>query len=181
MRYCLVILWLLVSCCFACAQDDRGGVVIYGQKHAFTLSAPQGWVLDSTAGKSDGLQAVFYPKGGSWADSEAVMYVNTSPRQGDPPETLKSLIQKDVDEFKGAVVTNLAGLPLAGGRLAIVRQFTAKEGGNIEAVAYLEEKTVFVMLVLSSRNQAAFDAAYPAFKELVTGYTFLTTDVEHRK
>ena len=50
------------------SKNDKGANsgIIYGENHAFTLTAPTGWVLDNTSGAKQGLQAVFYPEGSSW-------------------------------------------------------------------------------------------------------------------
>ena len=77
---------LALACCFlaalvgaAAAKLQQG--LVYGASHAFYVEAPQGWILDNTAGVNQGLHAVFYPGGSRWEDAAAVIYVNTAPRE----------------------------------------------------------------------------------------------------
>src|SRR6185295_8947918 len=69
-----LIVALMLFCTVAAAQNDSG--IIYGKNYSFALMAPKGWVLDTTSGRQQGLQAVFYPNGSSWKNGAAVMYAN---------------------------------------------------------------------------------------------------------
>src|SRR5437660_9954517 len=51
------------------AQNKYPGGIVYGPKAAFSISSPDGWVLDNEPGLEQGLPSVFYPTGGSWADA----------------------------------------------------------------------------------------------------------------
>src|ERR1017187_9021755 len=66
--------------------------LIYGKNHAYWLTAPKGWILDNKSGVSQGLFAVFYPQGSSWAKSSVVMYTNTSSKEEKGQETLRQMI-----------------------------------------------------------------------------------------
>ena len=71
MRYSLTsllfeILLLCSAPVFAQGPQPGGTGLIYGTNHAFTLTAPKGWVLDNEAGDPGGIYAGFYREGGTW-------------------------------------------------------------------------------------------------------------------
>jgi hypothetical protein len=165
------------------AQTPGGAGIVYGSGHAFAIEAPDGWVLDNAAGKSQGLQAVFYREGSDWVSAKGVMYTNAATK-GKGPETLQELIDYDVAQFRARApqLKVTAGHDLAtGSGKAVVRLFEGDEHGNFEAVAYIDEKSTIVMLVLTARTRELFEKEYPSFEKLVGSYEFLTTDVRIQK
>lgn len=161
------------------AQTPGGAGIVYGTGHAFAIQAPEGWVLDNAAGKGQGLQAVFYREGSDWGSAKGVMYTNAAvKRKGQA--TLQELIDYDMGQFRQRApklkMTAREDLPTRSGK-AVVWQFEGDEHGNFEAVAYIDEKTAIVMLVLSARTRELFDQEYPSFEKLVGSYRFLTADV----
>jgi hypothetical protein len=180
MRYNIVLLFFfLVSTSFAQTDSsDGGGGIVYGSDHAFIISAPKGWVLDNSSGVSQGLYAVFYPKGGSWEQSPAVMYANTASRKSKDNETVVKLIEYDSNQFKSnhpeVKIGDLPSLRTKNEKSAIVKTFAYTQ---YEAVAYIEEETIIAMIVLTTRTEEQFNNALPAFRELVSSYLFITKDV----
>jgi len=175
---------ILLVCTAVVAQDDSG--IIYGKNYSFALSAPKGWVLDTTSGRQQGLQAVFYPNGSSWKNGAAVMYASVVQKTDPTKESLESVIANDVAGFKkdspnlkivdaDAILTRTDAR--SKDKKATVRHFTGDSNGNSEAVAYVDEGNLVVMLVLSARSQKDFDGSLPAFKEFVGSYFFLGAKV----
>ena len=184
MRYTLLS-WLAAALTLAAnasvAQTTGGAGIIYGAHHAFTVEAPPGWVLDNQAGQSSGLVAVFYRTGESWEHGTAVMYVNTSsPDSGEAADPLRVIADDSahfVSEAPAISIRSAPSLRTSDGRVAYVRYFAGGPSGRYEAVAYVAEKTLTPMIVLTARTQAAFEAALPAFAQLVRSYWFMTSDV----
>jgi len=182
MRYSLILLcFFLVCTSFAQTANDStdgGAGIVYGKDHAFSISTPKGWVLDNSSGVSQGLHAVFYPKGGSWQKSPAVMYANTASRKSEDNETVEKLITYDIGQFKSnhpnVKINDLDSLLTKDKKKVIVKTFAYSQ---YEAVAYIEEETIIAMLVLTTRTEEQFKNAIPAFKELVSSYFFMTKDV----
>ena len=177
---------LLVAQILCAAQKEfGGGGIVYGDEHSFLIEAPTGWVLDNRTGVSQGLHAVFYPKGSSWSKAPAVMYATTVNKKKEAVTTPQQLIAIDLAKFKKTnpkiVMTEGRPLKTEDGKTALVRLFKGDQWGNIEGVAYIDEKAVVAILVLSSRNQAAFQEALPAFEKLVASYRFFTDDVRMPK
>jgi hypothetical protein len=173
----IALLMILAAADPARGATDRSPGLIYGEGFSFLVAPPEGWVLDNRAGVDQGLQAVFYPEGKSWKNSPAVMYVNTGQRtQG---ETLDQFIAGEIADFKkecgpNASVEPRPALALEAGATAPVRWFTGDRWGNREAVAYIDAPNVFVLIVLTARKQADFEAALPAFRSLVASWHFVS-------
>ncbi len=160
--------------------DSLSTGLIYGKEHAFLLSAPNGWVLDNSSGLSQGIQAVFYPKGGSWNNSNTVMYANTASKSSEGNETIEKLIEYDLENFKkrGALVVKDTTITLErSDNKAILKYFDDSNYGNYEIVAYIDEEKIVALIVLSSRDKAEFSEAIPKFIELLNSYVFVTKDV----
>lgn len=174
---------LASGCAFSRGASPDNSGLVYGESYAFLVSAPRGWVLDNQTGASNGLQAVFYPEGSSWQNASAIMYVNVAQRKA--KDELDSFITADLEKFrKGSQdlqATPGVAIETADKKLAQVRHLSGDEWGNSEAVAYVQENTVFVMIVLSGRTLPSYQAALPAFTELVKSYKLMTEEVRVRK
>ena len=164
----------------ASAQENTG--ILYGDGHTYSLSAPKGWVLDNASGVDQGLHAVFYPEGGSWDGSPVVMYTNVA-RLGIPDQgTLEEVIANDITSMReGAPLLKVEKLDAitttAQERKAIVYRFSGDPNGNHEAVAYIGEVGIAVLIVMTARNKKLFQKNLKAFEELVKSYWWITTDV----
>ena len=166
-------------------EEELNQGLIYGEDHSFWLAAPKGWVLDNQAGVSHGLHAVFYPKGSTWANATVVMYANVAHKGKKGEETLQTLMDGDVARFRERapklVVKRAKDLTTKDKKKAVVRHFSGDAWGNSEAVAYIDEKKVIVILVMTSKTKKGFEASLPAFAELVGSYAFFTGDVRGLK
>jgi len=164
------------------STKKQRAALIFGERHALTVRAPEGWVLDTRSGQGQGLQAVFYPQGDRWAKSPAVMYCQVVARGRDIADRA-AMIQYDQERFRSsspsAVVTTGDSIMIPGGRRAPVRNFAGGARGTFEQVAYIEEKSVIVLVVLSCRSSELFQSSIPAFRQLVGSYQFLADDQEN--
>lgn len=155
--------------------------LIFGRTFALTVRAPQGWTLDSRAGRKQGLQAVLYPVGSSWEESPTVMYCQVLGR--DATHDRQAVIDADIQAYRNgaptALVLEQSELPVAKGEPALVYRFAGGARGTIEETAYLNERTVVVLFVLSSRDTAAFRTSLDSFHDLVSSYSFLADDAEN--
>jgi hypothetical protein len=147
-----------------------GGGIVYGREIGIGVSAPNGWIFDNKSGVSQGLHAVIYPEGSSWASSSQMMYVNISKME--PGETLENFIQGDIDRFvknsPNLKVEKMNSLTIQGGIKAEVRQFTGDKWGNHERIAYAQKGSSVAMYVLSSKTKDGYEKSINAFEEMVT-------------
>lgn len=165
------------------APAERKALVIEGDDHLFMVSTPIGWVIDDTSGMGSRIRCVFYPKGQKWATAPTVMYVNPLHGFAAKERKFSMLISDDVREFlkrspKGRVM-DAGNLPTAAsGKQAVVRYFSEDGGPPHEAVAYVPEKQLVMLIVLQSRTPQGFQAALPAFRDLVSTYAWVGTNRE---
>jgi len=185
----LTALSILVILSIAYAQKAKGNGdfsvgLVYGKGHAFFISAPEGWVLDNSSGVKQGLCAVFYPKGATWQGSPVVMYVHSVTRR--PNENVDDFIKEDVRQFKKKGSSDLKvvasdAIKTKDGNVAQVRIFTGDRWGNSEAVAYISENKIFVIIAFTSRTLEGYKKYFGAFQSLVGSYQFVTEDVHIEK
>lgn len=176
----LIISSLSFSQTLSDSSQELGAGIVYGSDHAFSLKAPEGWVLDNSSGVSQGLHAVFYPRGGSWQNSPAVMYAHPVSKKSKGNETIEKVIAYDVAQYKksSAKISDSPPIKTGDNKIAKVKIFASS---NYEAIAYIEEKTVTVILALTSQTQKDYQTSFSAFQELVKSYMFLTTNVNVSK
>lgn len=159
------------------AQLNSG--IIYGANYAFGLTAPDGWVLDNESGVSQGLYAVFYPRGGSWGRSLAGMYANGLQKDSSGNETIEKIIAADTIHFRknypNVIFASSPNMNLSKSKQAKIVCFTYS---NYEAVAYIDEVKTVSIIVLTARDEKSFNDAFSAFQQLVSSYCFLATDIK---
>lgn len=176
------LFFLAVSAAYGQIDTAAGkAALIFGRTFALTVRAPRGWTLDSRAGRAQGLNAVLYPTGSSWDESATVMYCQVLGR--DAKRDRQSVIEGDLQAYRNgaptAVVALQSEIPVTKGGPALVQRFAGGARGTIEETAYLEERTVVVLFVLSSRDTSSFQHALDSFKDLVSSYSFLADDAEN--
>lgn len=165
------------------AKVDDGNTLtlLYGDDHAFGIIVPPGWTVDDTSGLGSKLRVVLYPKGQAWHTAPTVMYVSSIHPPKGVRRTLRQTVEGDVAQFKKKAprgkVSAQPAIPTAGPTSAEVRWFAPDGGAATEAVAYVPEADVTVLLCLSSRDGAGFQRALPAFQSLVRGYRFVAANL----
>jgi hypothetical protein len=168
----------------AAAHDTttRRAVVIEGDNHLFMISAPDGWVLDDTSGMGSRIRCVFYRKGEQWATAATVMYVNPLHGYGAKARTVSALIAEDEKSFRQrsprGKVTEGGTIQTTGKKTAVVRYFSNDGGPAHEAVAYVPEAELVMLLVLSSKTSGGFQGALPAYREMVQSYAWVASNAE---
>lgn len=157
--------------------DYTQGTIIPGRQVSFVLKEPAGWVLDTQAGRAEGVDAVLYPEGSSWKNAVAVMYARVV-RKDETQDTVAKVIDNDVAEFmklsKESKVSDASTLQTRDRKQAVVKMFYDAANKNHESVAFIDESKVVVILALSSRDKGEYEKALPAFQALVGSYLVFT-------
>src|SRR5213082_3550757 len=99
-RFLLCLVAVSLPCSFSFSQGYPGGIV-YGSKTAFSIAAPEGWVLDNQAGAEQDLPCVLYPKGSSWADAKTIMYAKIASTQYEDVNEFVAWAIKGMEEVHG--------------------------------------------------------------------------------
>ena len=148
--------------------------LVYGKQHAFSLTSPPGWILDSKSGRANGMQIVFYRRGTNWKSAIEVMYANGDDMADSEAVALDRYIADDVASFRQrdprVEVHTAVPLPTHDGVAAEVREFLSDAHQTYDAVAYVAAPRAVITLVLSARTRAALRNAYPDFRRLVGTY-----------
>jgi hypothetical protein len=111
------------------------------------------------------------------------MYVNPLHGLGLKTRTLQTLMAQDEKAFKQRAprgrITDGGTLPTgAANKTARVRYFAESGGRPQEAVAYVAEKGLVMLVVLSSRTPEGFQKSLPAYRELVQSYAWVGSNAE---
>jgi hypothetical protein len=168
----------------AAPQDTatRKALVIEGDNHLFMVSAPEGWVLDDTSGMGSRIRCVFYRKGEKWNTAATVMYVNPLHGYGAKTRTVSALMAEDEKSFRNKAprgkVSDGGTIQTTGKKTAMVRFFSYDGGPAHEAVAYVPEAELVMLLVLSSKTPEGFQGALPAYREMVSSYAWVASNAE---
>ena len=154
--------------------------MVHGDNHSFLVCPPEGWVVDDSSGLGSRIRVVFYPNGQKWQTADVVMYANPLHQNKTAPRPLREMIARDVDQFRRqspkARVTEVQAVTTIAKKTAEVRFFSPEGGLPTEAVAYVPEDDLVMLLVLNARTAAAFQGALPAFRWLVTNYQYIGSD-----
>ena len=176
------MLWMSLSVaqCFAGSLGGDAGL-IYGPGHTYWVAAPEGWVLNLTAGRAHGMLAVFYRDGETWDTATAFMYVRTAvPDSGEVADHLMVAREDSIwfaRESREVSITGAGPIKLKNGQQAPVYHFSGSIVADFEAAAYIPEATITPIVVLAAPSLEVFEQALPAFEQLVQSYEFLTKNV----
>lgn len=159
------------------AITERGTGIILGSNHAFSLTAPEGWVLDNESAVQQGVHALFYPKGSTWKDSIVAAYARARPKT-DRIDTADAAAEEVIKDFVANGNPNYTGkrvksVKTASGKEAVIYHFWGDQWGNSEAAAYVVESKTINFVTLTARQPAEFKKALPAFEQLVASYEFV--------
>ena len=181
-RKLIIILWLCILLCSAAAfaQQEEGGGIVYGPEIGVLVSAPKGWIFDAKSGVSQGLYAVMYPVGSTWANSKIMMYVTIVISHD---SSLEAFIAGDIERFKknspNIVVEKAEPISVTGGSVAEVRLFSGDKWGNYECVAYVSKGKSVAVYVLSSKNKEGLLKNLDVFRTMVSKSALM--DVKFQK
>ena len=96
--------------------------------------------------------------------------------------TLKDAIKSDQKDFQekspGITIKSGKMIPIASGKKVPVQQFLKDRFGNYEAVAYVDEEKVIVLLAHSSNNLKEYKKSYKNFEKLIQSYRFFDNVIE---
>jgi len=180
MKY-IVIAAIFVSFAANAGITEGGRGILFGEDHAFAVTAKKGWILDNQSAVQQGLHMVFYPKGRTWANSPVIIYGRSIPTR--QTATIKEQVAQTVSDFRNngsPKHTSNAKLPLtlAGERSAEVYHYAGDQWGNFEAAAYIQETDTINFLVFSAKTKEAFEKHLMDFQRIASSYQNLYTAPE---
>lgn len=173
---------LLVACGSAFAQKQYPGGIVYGPKAAFTISAPEGWVLDNESGANQGLPCVLYSKGESWADARTVMYAKIAGTKFEDVNAFVASAIKEMEKTHGKPKEKIVSGKTADGHAYFINEYPAtKNYSQWERVAYVQLPKAVAYIVLSSRDEASYHKDAPALQEVLKTFVYLEPKTEKKE
>lgn len=176
--------WLLFAAAFAsvsgqCAPGTGRVALIHGVGHAFTITAPAGWVAQAGYPQQPA-PAVLYREGQSFADAPSVMYVTTWTADSignlpTPEEALRSDSANFRRKMPKIAIQAIPPMQIGDGRKALLRKYVGGGYGSIDIVAYVREprQRVTPAFSLSARTELDLEEALPSFFALLRSYRVL--------
>jgi hypothetical protein len=147
---------------------------VHGSDHCFHFATPPGWVADAQVAKKHGVPFAFYPSGGSWADSQTVMYARVAkPRS--KTKSVEAQVEQTLADFRdngspGIKATKVGNVKGAAGATGELYQFTGDQWNNTELVAYFAGRETVNFFVMTSRAPADFEARRKGLTQLAESY-----------
>jgi len=169
--FIVLILIALPSICLSAEDTQQMSGLVYGKGYSFWIDSPKGWVLDPQTAKEYGISVVLYQKGFSFRNAPAVMYTNTLTTNENVQDAMKHEADTYKNKHEGIQISSRPDIQTKDKKIAHVQYYKGqKQDQTDEAVAFIQEKGFYALLVLSAQTERAFEEAYPAFEQLVKSY-----------
>jgi hypothetical protein len=155
-------------------QDTYPGGIVYGPKAAFKISAPEGWLLDNSAGVEQGLPCVLYPKGTTWAAAKTIMYAKIASTQYEDAEAFVATAIKEMEKVHGLPKQKIESGKTGDGQTYFVNEYAPTESySQYERIAYVQLPHAVAYIVLSARNETSYRKHAGALKEVLKSFAYL--------
>jgi hypothetical protein len=172
----------LVVCSGVFAQQKYPGGIVYGPKAAFTISAPNGWVLDNESGANQGLPCVLYPKGESWADANTIMYAKIAGTDYEDVGKFVAMAIKQMEKAHGKPKEKVDTGKTGDGQPYFINEYPAtKSYSQWERVAYIQLPKAVAYIVFSARDEASYRKNFPALNEVLKSFAYMKVDGDHKQ
>jgi hypothetical protein len=170
---------ILLTLLLAAFADQVPFAIVYGPKRAFNIAAPTGWVIDNTAGESNGLPCVLFRKGQTWQKAEPLMYAKIASTSYEDAEAFARTAIDEIKKERGDYeVKRVATGKTKGGQSYFINQYSPSEKyPRIERVAYVQMPKAVAYIVFSCENEQALRKHQRALTELVESLTAMDAKV----
>jgi len=160
------------------AADQTPFGIVYGPKGAFKIMAPEGWVLDNSAGLDQGLPCVLFPKGDTWEKAEPLMYAKIAGTDVTNHEAFAAKAIKEMKRERGDfAVKRLDSGKTSDGRPYFVNDYApTDEYPRHERVAYIQMPKAVAYVVFSADTKEGLRKHEGALKQVLA--SFASMDVK---
>ena len=153
-------------------------LVLEPGKYSYTFGVPDGWDFSFDQTRELGIPIVFFPIGGSFLNSNTIIYVNEVCRPAckeSMDEVMSRIINAAKNDSPNLAVADAPPLTVEGG-VAPVRVLTGARDPRRakEALAFIDRKDVIILAVLSTQNTKSWESDYAAFRTVLAGNRFFT-------
>ena len=166
---CIALLLLRIG---AVAEENNRFAIVYGPKAAFSIGAPEGWVLGNA--KEQGQPCVLYPKGSSWSDAPTVIYAKIASTELTDAETFVQWAIKGMQKKHGLPKEKIESGKTRDGRPYFINEYPAtKSYSQWERVGYVQLPNAVAYIVLSSRDKSSYTKDSPALTEALKSFFYV--------
>ncbi len=157
------------------AADQVAFAIVHGPKAAFNIAAPEGWVIDNSAGAENGLPCVLYRKGQSWENADPLMYAKIASTSIEDAEAFAKTAIAEMKKERGEYKTRRvdSGKTKDGCAWFINEYSPNKAYSRTERVAYIQQPKAVAFVVYSGDTEASFRKHQRALKQLLEAFTSL--------
>lgn len=169
----LLIFALFALNSFGQAQLEMN--VIYGDRHIFTISTPEGWVNDKEAAARIGLVSFFYNKEDIDKNPKSHMYAMGYDKD-EKNKDLKSFVNGDIANFKKRY-PNLTYEQIETGKSGAIIDTQMLSSSNLEdrykeEVVYLETEFSILVFVFSTFSEQDYLNYQPVFDQFMGSFNY---------
>jgi hypothetical protein len=156
------------------AEEKFVGGIVYGPKAAFNIKAPEGWVLDNSAGSEQGLPCVLYPKGSTWAAASTIIYAKIASTQFEDVNAFVATAIKAMKDQHGLPKEKIESGKTHDGRPYFINEYPATERySQWERVAYIQLPKVVAYIVFSAHDEVSYRKNATALTEVLKTFLYL--------
>ena len=158
-----------------CIADQVPYAIVYGPKAAFNLAAPEGWVIDNSAGAGNGLPCVLYRKSETWETGDPVMYAKIASTSVEEAEVFVKTAIAEMKKERGDIQVKRVGAgKTKDGHDWIVNEYSPnKKYPRTERVAYIQLPKAVAYIVYTSDHAAVFRKHQSALDEVIKSFGYL--------
>jgi hypothetical protein len=154
--------------CTLLGEEASPKGIVHGPKAGFNITAPEGWVIDTEAGKGQDLPCVLYPKDTSWADAKTGMYAKVASPQWEGAEAFVAWAIKGMKAQHGTPKQKIATGKTKDGHDYFINEYPAtKTYSQWERVGYVQLPQGVGYIVLTSRDQASYQKDLGALEKVL--------------
>ena len=159
----------------ASSADQVPFAIVHGPKAAFNIAAPEGWVIDNSAGASDGLPCVLYRKGDNWESADPLMYAKIASTSVEDAESFVKTAIAEMTKERGEYKTKrVESGKTKDGHVWFINEYSPnKKYPRTERVAYVQLPKAVAYIVYSADSDAAFREHQSALQQVLASLTSL--------
>ena len=157
MKKYFTFIFFLLPALSLLSQDQAG--IIYGNDFAYTVIAPDNWILDDETWANNGIHGLFYPEEyTSFSVRNPFIYINQISKMREDVATLEQWIEKDfkkTSQRESEVTKKVIGIKNYGNRDFFLVEYNKLNTNFFELIAYHEymDKIFFIVLVTQSERE----------------------------
>jgi len=168
MHICGLLALAIFPICAVLGEETSPGGIVHGPKAGFNITAPEGWVLDTEAGKGQGSPCVLYPKGSSWGDAKTAMYANVAGPEWEGVNVFVTMAIKEMKAQHGTPKEKIASGKTKDGHDYFINEYPAtKTYSQWERVGYVQLPQGVGYIVLTSRDKASYQKDSGALEKVL--------------